>query len=69
MALGTPLRPLGRRHHHSSHKADELDTEVVGRGGEEGRRREEDAELGFWEPALISVLFLRHWRAGAEVHL
>lgn len=69
MALGTPLRPLGRRHRHSSHKADAPDTEEVGRGGEEGLRREEDVELGFWEPALISVLFLCHWRTGAEVHL
>lgn len=28
------------------------------RGGGEGLRREEDSELGFWEPSLISVLFL-----------
>lgn len=58
MALGTPLRPLGRGHCCSSRKDDMPDTEEVGRGGEEGLGREEDSELGFWEPSLISVLFL-----------
>ena len=46
MALGTPLRPLGRGHRHSSHRADMPDTREVGRGGEEGLTREEGAELG-----------------------